>query len=86
MLNLQMLYLILGNFVMLEMTFHRAPTPQNVFFFSFLFFVLFFFLPKPQLIQKIVIYLCILPCYQPLHLSETYALLTYGLLCLLILS
>ena len=77
MLNLQMFYLIPGNFAILESSFHRVPTPQKVF--VFLFCCCCFFLPKPQVIQKIVIYLCILP-YEPLHLSETYGLLTHWLM------
>ena len=83
-LNLQMLYLILGNFCNTWNDFPQPePTPWNVFFFFFVIFVLFFLLPKPQVVQKIVIDLCILLCYEPLHLSETYGLLTYGL-CLYI--
>ena len=70
---------------MVEMTFHREPISSKGFvFFVFLFLFLFFSPTKSQFIQEVVISLCILPCYEPLDMSETYGLLTYGL-CLLIL-
>ena len=91
MLNLQMLYLILGNFCnafavqRLSTGTHTLKRFSFLFFFFLKFCFIIFFLPKPQVMLKIVIYLCILLCYEPLQLSETYGLLTYCL-CVLILS
>ena len=89
MLNLQRLYLILGNFcnafAMQRLSTGTHPLKRFSFFFFFNFCFIIFFLPKPQVMLKIVIYLCILLCYEPLQLSETYGLLTYCL-CVLILS
>ena len=76
-LNLQMLYLILGNFCNAWNDFRQGTHTLTYILFTII-IVLFFFLPRSQVIQKII-YLYILPCYEPLHFSETYGLLTYGL-------
>ena len=89
MLNLQMFYLILGNFAFLEIIFHRVPTPPKGFifyFFLFLFLVLIFlFFQNHRLYRKLLFICAFFLVMSPCICWKVMVCLPIGL-CLLILS